>query len=84
MQYEDAEKVIAQIRTLKNSLGWSDFLLPEIDRRLTQYRETALALGSNTEAHAEARYRHNELTTLLEFIESAERNATESCRDALL
>lgn len=84
MQYEDAEKVIAQIRTLKSSPGWSDFLLPEINRRRTQYGESAMKIGPNTEAHAEARYRHDELTTLLEFIESAERNATESCRDALL
>lgn len=80
MHFDDAEKLLADLRGLRESGGWRDVLLPEIRRRLDAHQATALNEGSTRKARRRARAGHSELTSLLGFLDSAEDNARTRAR----
>lgn len=81
MDWDTAEQTYAAISELRKCPGFTDLLLPEIQRRRDALTATAMTPGKGKKVDRRAaRERHNELTELLDFLTSAEANATTRLR----
>lgn len=81
MTYEEAALMRDAIRGLKRSAVWTEILEPYFEVRCHRLMRQATAPIPNTDAHAEARYRLDELHEFQRFLTNTEANAVAVARD---
>lgn len=81
MTYEQAALMRDAIRGLKRSAVWTEILEPYFEARCRLLIEDATTPGPNTDLHAAARYRLDELHEFQRFLANTEANAVAVARD---